>query len=362
MTGTHARLVITVAVCASVSVGVAAQDTGSIRRLALDDYLEMESVSNPQISPDGTQIVYRRGWVDRVNDSRKSSLWIMRADGARNRHLVEGGNARWSPNGTRILYTAAGEPSGSQLFVRWMDAEGATLQVTRLEHSPSNARWSPDGTRIAFASRVDVTADFAGVALPSRPDGATWTNEPKIVERARYKRDRSGYIDTGWTHVFVLPADGGTARRLTDGDWNHDGVAWSADGSELYFSAYRDADADRPSNWQESEIYAVNVATEQIRQLTDRRGPDRSPVPSPDGTHIAYLAGDEHRDTYRNQRIWVMNPDGSNKQLISGTQVHMTANRAASSGHPMAKACTSAYGVKGIRASTWSRSTVVSRS
>nr|NIM50514.1 S9 family peptidase [Gemmatimonadales bacterium]NIN11763.1 S9 family peptidase [Gemmatimonadales bacterium]NIN50319.1 S9 family peptidase [Gemmatimonadales bacterium]NIP07783.1 S9 family peptidase [Gemmatimonadales bacterium]NIQ99215.1 S9 family peptidase [Gemmatimonadales bacterium] len=56
-------------------------------RLTLDLYLEFESVSSPQISPDGRQIVYTRRWVDKMNDRRKSSLWIMNADGSRNRFL-----------------------------------------------------------------------------------------------------------------------------------------------------------------------------------------------------------------------------------------------------------------------------------
>ena len=291
---------------------------GDIQRLSLEHYLDMESVSNPQISPDASRILYTRGWIDPVNDSRKSALWIMNADGTRKRQLLEGGGALWSPDGTRILFTKEGEPSGSQIFVRWMDDEGAISQITRLEHGPSNARWSPDGNWIAFTSSVSDSADFAGVELPSRPEGAEWTREPKIVERAGYKRDRRGYIDTGWTHLFVVPAEGGTPRQLTDGEWNHNGVTWSTDGSEIYFTANRSDDWDRPANWQESEIYAVAVATGDIRQLTDRRGPDGQPVPSPDGSLVAYIAGDQHQDTYRNQRIYVMNPDGSGSRLISG--------------------------------------------
>ncbi|MCY3700179.1 MAG: S9 family peptidase [Gemmatimonadetes bacterium] len=297
---------------------LAADAAAQTRRLSLDHYMDMESVSNPRISPDGSRIVYTRGWVDKVNDRRESSLYMMNADGSRKRALLDGGGARWSPDGTRILYTAAGESSGSQIFVRWMDEEGATTQVTRLENGPSSPRWSPDGEWIAFTSRVNDRADFAGVDLPSRPDGATWTTGPKIVERAGYKRDRQGYVDTGWTHVFVVPADGGSARQLTTGDWNHGGIAWSPDGSEIYFSSYRAPDWDRPEHWQESEIYAVSVTSGAIRQLTDRRGPDAGPVPSPDGRLIAYSVGDEHRDTYRNGRIHVMNRDGSGSRLISG--------------------------------------------
>jgi dipeptidyl aminopeptidase/acylaminoacyl peptidase len=199
-----------------------------------------------------------------------------------------------------------------------MDAEGATSQITRLANSPGNVRWSPDGNWIAFTSRVDDRADFAGVILPDRPDGAQWTAGPKIVERAGYKRDRSGYVDTGWTHLFVVPAEGGTPRQLTTGDWNHNGVAWSPDGTEIYFTSYRTNDWDAPENWQESDVYSVQVTSGSVRRLTDKRGADGSPVPSPDGSLIAYISGDEHDDTYRNSRIHVMNRDGSGQRSISG--------------------------------------------
>ena len=114
-------------------------------RLTLDLYWEFETVSDPQLSPDGSQIIYTRGWIDKVNDKRESSLWVMNADGGKNRFLVRGSNARWSPAGDRIAYTAQGEPKGSQIFVRYMDAEGATTQVTRVEKAPSGVTWAPDG-------------------------------------------------------------------------------------------------------------------------------------------------------------------------------------------------------------------------
>lgn len=287
-------------------------------RLSLEHYMDLETVSDPQIAPDGSRIAYTRSWFDMVNDRRESSLWLMDADGSRNRHLLDGSGVQWSPDGTRILFTAPGDPAGAQIHVRWMDAEGATSQITRLENGPANVRWSPDGDWIAFTSRVDDRADFAGVSLPDRPDGAQWTAGPKIVERAGYKRDRSGYVDTGWTHLFVVPAEGGTPRQLTSGDWNHNGVAWSPDGTEIYFTSYRTDDWDAPENWQESDVYAVQVASGAVRRLTDKRGADGSPVPSPDGSLIAYISGDEHGDTYRNSRIHVMNRDGSGQRSISG--------------------------------------------
>ncbi len=283
--------------------------------LKLVTYLDWETVSNPQISPDGSQIIFTRGWVDKQNDRRNSSIYIMNTDGSRPRVLVEDGSSpKWSPSGDRILYTASGDPEGSQIHVRWMDAEGATTQISRLENAPGNVEWSPDGTQIAFTMSVDSDNPWP-ISLPGRPDGAQWTEAPKVVDRLVYRRDRRGYIDGGYTHIFVVPADGGTARQLTDGDWNHNGVVWTPDGAEILFTSLRVEDAEH--EWRQSDIYSVAVASGTITRLTDRSGPDGSPLPSPDGSLIAFTGNDLTTDTYITRKLYVMNRDGSNVRMIS---------------------------------------------
>ena len=283
--------------------------------LKLETYLDWEWVANPQISPDGSQIIFTRSWVDKVNDRRSSSIWIMNADGSRPRVLVEDGSSpQWSPSGDRILYTAGGDPEGSQIWVRWMDAEGAATQITRLENGPGNVRWSPDGDWIAFTMSVDTDHPWP-ISLPGRPDGAKWTEGPKVVDRLVYRRDRRGYIDEGYSHLFVVPSEGGTARQLTDGDWNHNGVAWTPDGAEILFTSLRVEDAEH--EWRQSDIYSVRLASGEITQLTDRSGPDGSPVPSPDGSLIAFSGNDLTTDTYITRKLYVMDRDGSNVRMVS---------------------------------------------
>ena len=282
--------------------------------LRLVTYLDWEWVANPQLSPDGSQIIYTRSWVDKINDRRDSEVYIMNADGTRKRRLTEGSSPKWSPSGDRILFTRGSDDEGTQIFVRWMDAEGAETQVTHLEHGPGNVEWSPDGTQIAFSMSVDSDHPWP-ISLPGRPDGAKWTEAPKVVDRLYYRRDRRGYIDEGYTHLFVVPADGGTARQLTDGDWNHNGVTWTPDGAEILFSSLRVEDAEH--EWRQSDIYSVNVASGAITRLTDRSGPDGSPVPSPDGRLIAYTGNDLTTDTYITRKIYVMNRDGSNSRMVS---------------------------------------------
>jgi dipeptidyl aminopeptidase/acylaminoacyl peptidase len=307
------RTAAVAALLLAVPASLAAQ-AGALRKLSLGGYLDMESVSGPRISPDGRQIVYTRGWVDKLNDRRESSIWIMNADGTKNRFLVDGSGPVWSPDGTRIAYTAEGEPQGTQIFVRWMDDEGAVTQVTRVEKAPSALAWSPDGRWISFGMSVEDQESW-GIRLPGRPEGAKWTAEPRIVTRADYRQDRQGFTDDGWRHVFVVPAEGGTPRQLTDGKHDHGTAVWTPDGKELLFSGLRTGDE---LAWRESEIYAVDVATGAIRQLTTRKGPDNNPLPSPDGKLIAYTGDDYHEDTYRDAKIYVMGRDGSSPRVISG--------------------------------------------
>ncbi|MGQ0737223.1 MAG: S9 family peptidase [Acidobacteriota bacterium] len=285
-------------------------------RLTLDLFLEYETVADPQISPDGTQIIYTRQFVDKQNDRRESSLWVMNADGAKNRFLVRGSNARWSPTGDRIVYTAQGDPRGSQIFVRYMDAEGAITQITRVEKSPGTVTWSPDGTRLGFTMNVDAKTTWT-VRMPRAPDGAKWVETPRIVERLDYRQDGTGFDDDVYRHLFVVPATGGTPRQLTDGNWHHNGVEWTPDSTQILFGSLRVADAEY--QWRESEIYAVNVNSGAISQLTKRKGPDGSPRVSPDGKRVAYTGNDWSKDTWQDSKLYIMNIDGSNPRLVSGT-------------------------------------------
>jgi len=296
-------------------------------RIAIADYLDLEDVQEPRLSPDGRQVIYTRRYVDKVADRWESALWIMNADGSRNRFLVTGSNARWSPDGTRIAYLArgggegparSGQPdnAGTQVFVRWMDGEGATSQITRVTEAPSDLEWAPDGKSLAFRMLV-VSKDEWKIPLPAAPKGATWTEAPRVVQRVRYRADRQGFVDDGYKHIFVVPADGGTPRQLTQGNWEDGEPSWAPDSKSILFAALRIEDAEYA--WRESEVYRVDVATGAVTPLTKRKGPDRAPVPSPDGRLIAYTGFDESTDTWVDSKLYVMSADGSGVRTLTGS-------------------------------------------
>jgi dipeptidyl aminopeptidase/acylaminoacyl peptidase len=282
-------------------------------RLTVDVFLDWEIVASPQVAPDGSQIVYTRRWADKVNDKYEDELWIMDADGGRNRFLTKGSQAVWSPDSKRLAYVAQGQPAGAQVFVKWVDAPGET-QLTRLERGPSNLAWSPDGRHLAFNMLVPGNPGLR-VEMPARPTGAKWVEAPRVVDRLNYRSDGSGWRPEGFTHVFVISDGGGAARQLTEGDFQHGAPEWTHDSSSVVFSGVRKPEAEYVRGG--SEIYVVPLKGGQPRALTDREGPDTNPTVSPDGRFIAYTGYDQTNNTYNVSKLYLMNSDGTGKRVLT---------------------------------------------
>lgn len=284
----------------------------------LENIFDLEYASDPQISPDGSQIVYVRNFMDIMDDRRKSNLWIINTDGTRHRPLTSGNansfSPQWSPGGNRLLY-ASTESGSVELYLRWMDT-GESAKITNLTQSPGGLSWSPDGNMIAFTMFVP-NSDKPMVSLPGKPGGAEWADPAKVIDKLQYRADGAGYLKDGYTHVFVVPAEGGTPRQLTSGPYNHGGTPqWTPDGEDLIISANRHEDWQyNPSN---SEIYRTRVEDGSIKALTNRKGPDSNPTISPDGKFIAYTGYDEEYQGYQVTHMYVMNTDGSGKREITG--------------------------------------------
>ena len=293
------------------------------QKLTPADIFQLEYAADPQISPDGQWIVYVRQWQDLMTDRRYSNLWLVKADGSDHRPLTTGklveSQPRWSPDGKRIAYLS-NKDDAPQIYVRWMDG-GLTQAVTNSMTPPSTPTWSPDGNSIAFLGLVRQPALVVGQPLAA-PPGATWAAPPKYTDKLVFRFDGVGDVPPGFVQVFVVPAEGGTARQLTSGDFNHGGtpygggsIAWTPDGSEVIIPARR---GERPEwNSRESELFAVAVKDGALRRLTDRFGPDQSPAVSPDGKLIAYTGFDDRKQGYQNTLLYLMNRDGSGKRILS---------------------------------------------
>ena len=319
------RAAVVFAVGIAVANAAAQQPAAAVKVLKVEDYLNYETVADPQISPDGAQVVYTRRWVNQSEDRMEASLWVMNADGSKNRFLTKGSDAEWSPDGTRIAYIADGEPKAPQVFVRWM-TENAATQITQVQHAPSNLRWSPDGKQVALTMLVPKEAKW-DIPLPKAPEGAKWTKAPAVIDRLHYRQDRVGYTEAGFTHVFVVPADGGTPRALTSGDWNvgarFDGMAgtvgldWTPDGRTIVVDGLAVPDADL--RYRDSDVFAIDVASGARRKLIGERGNWSSPRISPDGKFVAFVGHPFTRASYKSEELFVVGLDGNGMRKLSGT-------------------------------------------
>jgi dipeptidyl aminopeptidase/acylaminoacyl peptidase len=282
-------------------------------------FFDMETVTNPRLSPDGRTVVFSRGFVDVTKDQNQANLWAVDITGARLRQLSDGSwrdtSPSWSPDGRRIAFVS--NRSGSmQIHVMWADTR-ETLQVTRIDHDPSDLKWSPDGGQIAFVMNIPDDTPPISVKLPPTPKGAQLAKGATIVDRTAWGADGVGQTTKGYKHVFTVDAlTGGTERQVTTGNFDHAAPAYSADGRKIYVSGIRKEHAEYLKG--DSEIYVVDLESLEVTPLTDRKGPDNNPQVSPDGKWIAYVGYDEKNYTNHVSSLYVMDTTGSQKRLWAG--------------------------------------------
>ena len=287
--------------------------------LDMDSYLEMESVGNPRISPDGGYILFTRGSVDKMNDRNQSNLMLMDLETERIRELTSGSftvsSPIWSPDGERIAFLS--DRSGTnQVHMMWLDTR-ETVQLTNLDRAPRGIRWSPDGAMISFTMFLPKRGSPLPIELPSFPRGADMAAPAVVEDRIAWSRDGSGYTPQGNTQIFVIDSElGGTPRQITSGEESHANPRWSPDGTTLYFGG--DLEPEEGYVRSNSEIHSIDLATLEITTLTDRLGPDSGPNVSPDGRLIAYTGYDQNENYSNLSNLYLMDSDGGNSREIAG--------------------------------------------
>ncbi len=285
--------------------------------LELIDIFNMEYVSDPQISPDGTKIIYVRNFKDVMTDKNLSNLWIANFDGSNNRPLTTGNNndfyPRWSHNGKKIIFKSNKADKKVKLYLMWLDTR-ETFVLTNTPQTPRQVSWSNNDANLAFTMFVPKKSK-PFVKLPAKPEGAKWNKPPVYIDKLTYRADGRGYLKNGYSQIFTVSSDGGTPRQLTFSNYNHGAPKWSSDNKSLYFSANLHKNNElEPRN---SEIYQLLLKDGSITALTDRFGPDGTIELSPDGSKIAYVGFDDTFQGYQVTNLYVMNADGGNSKILS---------------------------------------------
>src|SRR5262245_34637305 len=173
------------------------------RPLAPDDVYALRSITSLEVSPDGKTLAYTIERADKKEDSFRHELWIVGADGRNARRVCrvtdDCSDAKFSPDGTRIAYLSDGTDS-AQLWVARTGA-GRGRAITDFDEAIGDFDWAPDGSRLVV-EKIDPVV--------RKTDDAPW-----VITGQQIQRDGTGFVDGRRTHLFIVPASGGTPKALT---------------------------------------------------------------------------------------------------------------------------------------------------
>ena len=282
-----------------------------------DDLYLFHTPSDPQISPDGTQVVFCVQRVERPTEKKVTNLWLADSDGRRLRQFTHGKWAdtqpRWSPDGRTLAFVSnRGSEEQAQLHLLPVDG-GEARPLTDLKGSFAGFEWSPDGTKLVCQFRLkDADALEREKDEAKKKLGVSYRH----ITRADYKFDGAGYLPRERWHVWVIDAATGEATQLTEGDHDETEPRWSPDGQSILFSSNR---SERPDmELDETELYLIPAGGGEMRQLVTRPGRKFGATFSPDGQHVAYFGRRQPGRWYQNATLYVAPLDGSGARDVSG--------------------------------------------
>ncbi len=260
------------------------------RAITIEDLFAWHLPGNPQVSPDGSKIVYEVLGIDKVKDDYRSALWLIDGE-AEPRQLTSGQgkdtSPAWSPDGSHIAFLSD-RAEKNQIFVMPVDG-GEARQVTHIDSGVGQFEWRPDGSKFAFTSRI----------APEKEGDS----DVKVITSAYYKFDGMGFIDDKASQVCLISAEGGEHDVLTEGAFNHIQIAFAPNGYEIAFAANREADWDIR---RERDIWTIDIHSKHLKQLTDGKGAWGNPTYSQDGKWLAIIGDPDAYAENVNDGLYVM--------------------------------------------------------
>jgi dipeptidyl aminopeptidase/acylaminoacyl peptidase len=284
------------------------------RPMKLDDLFAFKRVSDPQVSPDGSLVVYVVTTVDLPGNKTISNLWLAATDGKTPpRQLTttekKDRHPRWSPDGSKILFEST-RSGKSQLWLIEL-AGGEARKLTDVSTEASNAIWSRDGSHIAFVSAVYPEFSEKPFAESDKLNKEKLEAVEKNPVKARvfkrlFYRHWDSWVEDKRQHLFVMSQSpdrqGGWSdpHDATPGDRDAyptsttfsvgDDFCFSPDGKHLVFAAVPAEGEAWSTNYDICRVAIDNKSTNWESLTKDNPAADNSPQFSPDGTKLAYRA------------------------------------------------------------------------
>lgn len=232
--------------------------------------MKVKSVAAVTPSLDGQWAV----WTERhaVMESDKSEfvdqIYLGKTDGSQRIQLTHGEKSamqpQWSVDG-RHIYFASDRGDKAQLYKIPVDG-GEAETITDFKGGVGPYQISPNGKWIAFAGR--------------EPD-------PEDDRARREKRDFKVIDDNPKNQsLWLVPADGGKARKLASGPYHVGGFDWAPDSRTIAYETRPSPDAD---NGRLADIMEVDVESGVAKALANTPGTEAQPRYSRDGRYLAYV-------------------------------------------------------------------------
>ncbi len=254
------------------------------KRFTPEVFVKLTRVSDPQISPDGKSIVIVVGHPNLKTDKYDTELVLVDIATREQRVLTHGrhvgGYPRWSPAGDRLAYIAEDADKKAQVFVLPMSG-GDSVQLTHAADAVSQFAWKPDGTAIAFAATDEP---------PKREGEAEFLDAFEVGAN-----DSLVHGPSPSTHIWLIPASGGEAKRLTSGTWSlpvtfppgtpSSPINWTPDGKSI---AFVKAVTPLSGDAELTQMELLDAATGEFHPITGRKTLEAYPTISPDGQKISY--------------------------------------------------------------------------
>ncbi|MDR2585877.1 MAG: peptidase S9, partial [Prevotellaceae bacterium] len=278
-------------------------------------------LSDPQVSPDGTKILYGVSYIDIAQNKSNRELFVINVDGTENQQITKTAkgetNARWYLNGSKIAYL-----SGGQLWVMYPDGSNP-VQVSDISAGILEFTFSPDQTKILFISTIS-TGKKPTDRYPDLPKATG-----RVIDDLMYRHWDEWVNEI--PHPFVADFDGKKLTNIVDlleGEpyecparpfGGIEQLSWSLDGTQIAYSC-RKLIGVAYSKSTNTDIYLYNLASGESKNITQEMlGYDTDPTFSPDGQFLAWISMEREGYEADKQRLFVIN-------LLTGEKIEMSKN------------------------------------